>query len=355
MPIPTIGYRRLAGKLLPLKALALDWLLEPSNPSVRMLTLTDVLGRSEKDSEVNAARDEIVSSRPVVDMRKAQGKRGYWPPERSSYNPKFTSTVWPLILLGELGVPRTSWIDSAVEHFFAQHQMDNGAFCCGALGGKEGIVEEPCLSGNMLRTFVVLGYGGDSRVKKGFEWLPALQFEDGGWNCDYPEFKPTHSSFMSTIEPLWAYSEVPKSKWTRRMKSSAERAAEFILAHRVYKSHRNWSPIELRNMGEYYDGNLVTKFHFPMYYYYDALHALRVLTKLGYADDERMSDAVHLLLSKMTPEGRWLLEGDWVRERKKDRTRKTLVTLERLNEPSKWVTLNCYRVLSRTGDLDLPD
>jgi hypothetical protein len=78
-----------------------------------------------------------------------------------------------------------------------------------------------------------------------------------------------------------------------------------------------------------------------------------VLTKLGYQDDERIRDAIHLLLSKATPQGRWLLEGDWVRERN-DKTRKTLVSLEHLYRPSKWITLNCYRVLARTGELELP-
>lgn len=136
------------------------------------------------------------------------------------------------------------------------------------------------------------------------------------------------------------------------MKDSIERGAEFLLAHRLYKSHRDWNPVGLRDMNKVYDGNVATMFHFPMYYYYDALHALRVLTKLGYQDDERMSDAIHLMLSKKTPEGRWLLEGDWVRERK-DRTRKTLVALEQLGRPSKWVTLNCYRVLAKTGELEL--
>jgi hypothetical protein len=96
----------------------------------------------------------------------------------------------------------------------------------------------------------------------------------------------------------------------------------------------------------------VTRFHFPMYYYYDALHALRVLTKLGYQDDERISDAVQLILSKRTSDGKWLLEGDWVRERTKQ-DRKPLVTIEELMEPSKWVTLNCYRVLAKTSELEL--
>ena len=336
-----------------MKAESLPWLLDPSNPSVRMLTLTDVMGRSPDDEEVNIARESIVSYRPVTMLKKAQGGRGYWPPDDSSYNPKFTASVWQLMLLGEIGIPRRLWIESALERFLAQHQMESGGFCWRRLGGRGKVEEEPCLTGNMLRTLLAFGYGDDRRIKKALNWLPEFQFEDGGWNCDYPSYDPTHSSFMSTIEPLWAYSEIPRSHWTRKLKNSIERAVEFLLVHRLYKSHHDWRPVELRGMTRVFIGNLVTKFHFPMYYYYDVLHALRVLTKLGYQDDERISDAVHLMLSKRTPGDKWLLEGDWVRERT-DKTRKTLVTMEQLNEPSKWVTLNCYRVLAKTGDLELP-
>jgi hypothetical protein len=350
-----------------MKAGALSWLLEESNPSIRYLTLTDVMGESPDGKHVRAQRGKILRYGPVETLKKAQRGKGYWPPSKTCYEPKFTSTVWQLMLLGELGAPRSPWIESALEHFMAQHQMENGAFCCPRIGDLDQVEEEPCLTGNMLRTLLLFGYYDDSRVKKALAFMPEMQFEDGGWNCDHPGFQfeggrlnwgrarhdPTHSSVMSTIEPLWAYSEIPRSKWTRKMKSSIERGAEFLLVHRLYKSHHDWSTIELRDMEKIFKGDLMTRFHFPMYYYYDVLHALRVLTKLGYQNDERLKDAVHLVLSKKTPEGRWLLDGDWVRERT-DRSRKTLVNLEQLNEPSKWITLNCYRALVRLGELEIP-
>ncbi len=336
-----------------MKAQALEWLLDPADPAVRALTLTDVLGRSPDDKEVRTAQRSIHEYWPVATLRRSQRGKGHWSPENNCYNPKFTSTVWQLMLLGELGAPRADWIESAIQRFMTQHQMENGAFACPRVGGRGRIDEEPCLTGNMLRTLVVFGYHEDPRVKRSLDWMPEAQFEDGGWNCDYPMFNPKHSSFMSTIEPLWAYSEIPRSRWSHRMKNSAERGAEFLLAHRLFKSHSDWREVELRGLAKFYKGNPVTKFHFPMYYYYDVLHALRVLTKLGYQDDPRLADGIHLLLSKMTPEGKWLLEGDWVRERTHDK-RKTRVTIERLQEPSKWVTLQCYRVLAKTGELDVP-
>ncbi len=339
-----------------MKQPGLDWLLETSNPSVRFHALHDVLGRSLDDKEVREAHSRTRNSSLVRRILAKRSKKGFWPPEDTFYSPKWTASVWPMMLLGEIGFNPDEGLKNAVERFLELHQLENGAFVCPSPSdvanykkkhprAKSARWEEPCLTGNMIRTFEVFGYGEDPRVKKAVKWMPEQQLEDGGWNCNYPEKKVKHSSFMSTIEPLWAYSEIPRAKWTRNMKRSIEDGAEFLLMHRVYKSdHHHWK----------HSLPFATALHFPMYYYYDALHGLRVLAKLGYGDDERVRDAVHLILSKRTPDGKWLLEGDWSREPEAQQNkRKALVDVEELWKPSKWITLNAYRALTATGDLDI--
>jgi hypothetical protein len=339
-----------------MKQQSLDWLLETNNPAIRYHTLVDVFGKSPKDAEVKKTKQRVKQYGPVKKVLRARNSQGYWPPSDTCYTPKWKSTVWPLMLLGEMGLPPDEGVKNSVERFLEMHQVENGAFVCPSPTdveswkkkhprGKAVRWPEPCLTGNMIRTFLVFGYGDDRRIKRAIDWLPVDQQEDGGWNCDYPEKKVKHSSFMSTIEPLWAYSEIPRAKWTRKMKRSIEDGAEFLLMHRVYKSdHHHWK----------HSLPFSTSLHFPMYYYYDALHGLRVLAKLGYADDERVRDAVHLILSKRTPEGKWLLEGDFSREPEAIKNkRKTVVDIEELWKPSKWVTLNAYRALTATGDLSV--
>ena len=339
-----------------MKQSGLDWLLEKEDPPIRFLTLQEILGRASDSKEVVEARDRIRSYSPIRKVLKARTKNGYWPPKETCYTPKWKSTVWPLMLLGEMGFTPDRGVKEACERFLEQHQLENGAFTCPSPSDVKGWLakhprqkatrwEEPCLTGNMIRTLLVLGYQEDPRVRKAIDWMPEQQQEDGGWNCDYPEKKVKHSSFMSTIEPLWAYSEIPRKKWTRKMKRSIEAGSEFLLMHRIYKSdHHHWR----------HSLPFATALHFPMYYYYDALHGLRVLTKLGYGDDERVKDAVHLILSKQSPDGKWLLEGDWSREPESQKNkRKALVDVEELWKPSKWITLNCYRALTATGDLDI--
>ncbi len=337
-----------------MKQPGLDWLLEPANPSVRFFTLHEILGRPINDEEVRKAQGKIRSSSLVRKILSSRNKSGYWSPEKTFYSPKWTASVWPMMLLGEIGFRPDDGLKKACEKFFELHQLENGAFVCPSPSdveswkkkhprGKSVRWEEPCLTGNMIRTLLVFGYGDDPRLNKAIQWMPEQQLEDGGWNCNYPEKKVKHSSFMSTIEPLWAYSEIPQAKWTRKMKRSIEDGAEFLLMHRVYKSdHHHWK----------HSLPFATALHFPMYYYYDALHGLRVLAKLGYGDDERVKDAVHLILSKRSPDGKWLLEGDWSREPDAQKNkRKALVEVEELWKPSKWITLNAYRALTATGDI----
>ena len=341
-----------------MKTAGLDWLLEREDPPIRFFALRDLLGRSPNRKELLEAQEGIRTYSPVRKALRARTKDGYWPPKETCYTPKWTSTVWPLMLLGEMGVTPDDGIKNASERFLELHQLDNGAFTCPSPTDVQNWLkkhprskaqakrwEEPCLTGNMIRTLLVFGYGDDRRLKKAIDWMPQHQLEDGGWNCNYPEKKVKHSSFMSTIEPLWAYSEIPRAKRTRKMKRSIEEGAEFLLMHRVYKSdNHHWK----------HSLPFATTLHFPMYYYYDALHGLRVLAKLGYGDDERVKDAVHLILSKRSPDGKWLLEGDWSREPEaKETKRKALVNVEELWKPSKWITLNCFRALTATGDLDI--
>ncbi len=348
---------------------ALAWLLDPKDSFIRYQTLVDVLGRPRDSREAIEARRRIYSHPIFKRIVSGQSKAGYWPRKETCDSPRFTGALWALMHLGEMAVDPDPRIKKECERFLSLHQSENGAFTYRSkLSGKEPY-PEPCLTGNMVRTLLALGYNEDPRVWRAIRWMPSAQLEDGGWNCDYPEFegvKVKHSSFMSTIEPLWAYSEIPRQKWTRGMKRSIERGAEFLLMHRLYKAdHQEWMPMN----------PTFTTLHFPMYFFYDALHGLRVLTKLGYGDDERLKDAIHLVLSKRRPDGKWVLESDWFSEpgestrwlsRKPgekppvptDPWRNSIAKaskfdFEPVGVPSKWITLNCYRALSRTGDIDV--
>jgi hypothetical protein len=63
-----------------------------------------------------------------------------------------------------------------------------------------------------------------------------------------------------------------------------------------------------------------------------------VVTRLGYRGDERIQDALEVVMSKQDLDGRWVLE----------KTPGNMHTNFGVRgRPSKWVTLNAMRVLKR--------
>jgi len=295
---------------------------------------------------------------------KEQHEEGYWGEPENVYWPKWTATVWPLILLAELGAPGTSEaISRGCEYFLkimdGQDRSWPPNFPENDPAHKwDGYrsVWEPCVTGNMARTLTAFGFGEDARVREMFEWLVRTQLPDGGWNCEPGPWgkEVFHSSFMSTIEPLWAFSELPRQKWPKGAKEVVEKGCEFILMHRLYKSDKTGKVIQ----------DDWPKLHFPLFYEYDILHGLRVLTLLGHGNDERMKDAVDLLLSKQLHDGTWPMEDSYLNSLGKNLTKDAATrewslvkgeniakipivysSLGRIGESNPWITMNALRVL----------
>lgn len=98
-----------------LRADPTEWLLESDNPSVRYFTLTEMLERPEDDSEVEAAKEAIVSSDPVTRTLAAQYPEGYWIKPGRGYSPRYKAIVWQLMFLTDLGAMRTEAIARACQ------------------------------------------------------------------------------------------------------------------------------------------------------------------------------------------------------------------------------------------------
>ncbi len=343
----------------------ISWLLEQENPGVRYWTFRDLLGRSKDDPEVTASQDAVATWRPVSDLLREQRPQGNWVEAEDVYWPKWSATVWQLILLAEMGMPsHHPAIRTGCEYFLKIMDSQDRSWpprnysesdVQGQLASWRS-VWEPCVTGNMARTLTLFGFGEDPRVREMFDWLVRYQLPDGGWNCEPGPWgkEVHHSSFMSTVEPLWAFSALDRQHWPKGGREAVERGAEFMMMHRLYESDRT--------------GNVIdeewTKLHFPMFYFYDILHGLRILTALGYAEDERMKDALQLLQSKRLAEGTWPLEATFLNSTKKNlvkdsKKEKWEVTkgesvaripdiyqnLGSVGAPNPWITLNALRVL----------
>lgn len=342
-----------------LEASPLNWLLEKSNPSVRYFTLRDILEKDRMDLQLISAKKEIWKSRVITRIFEKQHDEGYWEESENAYHPKYRSSYWQIMTLGQLGIEKTDErVRKACEHIF-QFQLKEGGFSSSTpnlalkeydrllkKGKKLPPSEEwasaevhehqySCLTGNMAVALIRMGYSDDARTKKALQWLVKIQNKDGGWLCPYwqAHVRDTHGCFYGTICPLEAFSEVPKAKWTKEVRQTIERGAEFLLMHRLFKAdHHGYRVINKAWL----------QLAFPWFYGYNILRGLDILTKLDYVNDERLEDAVNLIMQKRQSDGTWKLDST--------PAGRMQTNIEVKGKPSKWITMIALRVLKRLSE-----
>ena len=315
----------------------LSWLLEPSQPAARYRTLLDLLDYSTDSREVQHAHASIPKIGWAHDILQAQKPGGNWESRRNLYLPKYSATIWRLIVLADLGLTRRDHrIRKPCEMFLNEYARPDGGF---DTPGSTWSRSELCLTGNLARTLLLCGYGEDRRVLSALDWLVKNQMDDGGWHCMYE--RAFGRGTLDCWEGLSAFAAFPRRKWTRSIKRCVENGAEFYLSRELFRQGRRPYLPWLR-------------FHYPVHYYYDLLVGLDVITSLGYGGDKRLKSAIEILKRRRLQDGSWALDaihpdvGLGAGYRFKKRPRR--FALEQPGNPSKWITLTALRVLKRIDE-----
>ncbi len=181
-----------------------EWLLEPDNPSVRYLTLRDIVSCPINDPELIKAKQDIQSDSRVQRILSKQKPEGYWEDARKPYNPKYKGTYWQVMILSQLGLDKSDESVRRACEFIYQFQLEEGGFSTYERSGTLQEIREyelSCLTGNVAASLIRLGHEDDRRVTKALNWLVKVQNRDGGWLCPYwkPHVSDRHSCFMGTI------------------------------------------------------------------------------------------------------------------------------------------------------------
>lgn len=328
-----------------------DWLLEEDNPSVRYLTLVDILERPASEPDVVKARRDIMAKGIVPLILAKQEEEGYWDNPERLYVSKYKGTVWQLIILAEhLADGEDERIKKACEFLLdrSQDRISGGFSMHHSIktgGGRHSEVI-PCLTGNMVWSLIRLGYLSDQRVQRGIDWITRYQrFDDGvdaadaadtaakanppqGWPYDnYEICWGRHTCHMGAVKALKALSEIPAGKRSWEVQHTIEEGIEYLLKHHIHKRSHNLSQVSKPGW---------LRFGFPLMYGTDILEILGILTKLG-CRDERMQEAVDVVVSKQDSCGIWKLASTF--------NGRFHVDIEEKGRPSKWITLNALRVL----------
>jgi hypothetical protein len=304
-----------------------------------------LLEKPASDPEVVKAKHDIMVKGVVPQILAKQEEEGYWGNPERLYVSKYKGTVWQLIILAEhLTDGEDERIKKACEFLLdrSQDRMSGGFSMHHSIktdGGRHSEVI-PCLTGNMVWSLIRLGYLNDPRVQQGIDWIVRYQrFDDGedaetlanppqGWPYDnYEICWGRHTCHMGVVKALKALSEIPPGKRSSEVQRTIEEGTEYLLKHHIHKRSHNITLVSKPGW---------LRFGFPLMYGTDILEILGILTKLG-CRDERMQEAVDVVVSKQDSNGIWNLANTF--------NGKFLVDIEEKGRPSKWITLNALRIL----------
>ncbi len=307
----------------------IQWLLD-GDPAIRWQTLRDLVGAPEQT--VKRERRKVARDGWGARLLDRQDAEGTWAGGQSSdgglYSPKWTSTTYTMLLLRDLGLPPANQQAGRACRLL----LDNGLQRDGGINygtwAKWIGRSETCVTGMVLSILSYFEFD-DARLDTIASHLLEEQMPDGGWNCRRPS-GATHSSVHTTISALEGlrYYELFRGRDLPAVRRAQRRGREFLLAHRLFRSHRT---------GEIIKPEFI-RFSFPPRWHYDILRALDYFQAVDAPRSRQLAEAIDIVRSKQCEDGRWLLQHSY--------KGKTYFELECVGGASRWNTLRALRVLN---------
>jgi len=326
----------------------IDWLREPDGSGVDYLTMRDLTDADQK--ELMAAREKAHREGPIANILSKMNPEGYWEKPDPGYLPKYTSTVWSLILLSQLGasVNEDKRLSTACLYYLDHAMTEYGQI---SVNGTPSQTID-CLQGNMLTALMDMDFY-DPRMDKAYEWMAMTTTGEGVASMGDkstplryysgkigPDFACGANNKLAcawgAVKVMMAFSRRPAEKRSDLINRAIGRGIDFLLEidpataeyphGYVPKTSGNW-----------------WKFGFPVFYITDILQIAEALVRLGYGTDHRLHNTLDLIRSKQDTKGQWSLEFDY--------KGKTWEEYGVKKQPNKWVTLRALRVLKAVEEV----
>ena len=317
------------------------WLLD-SDPATRWQAMRDLT--DAPSSAISAERARVASEGIGAAILAAQQPDGSW---LRPGKPAWLSTLFTLQLLRATGIdPADPAVVAAVTRAATNLRWNDYPGCWdlrapdfgpAPTNGKHGCKvggnpffegeEEPCINGGVLAFGAYFGHPNETLARR----LLSEQLPDGGWNCEAP--KSNCSSFHTTIcvlEGLLEYERAigPSHPDAPEIAAARHRGEEYLLQRFLFRR---------LSTGEIAAPEFL-ELAFPPRYRYDILRALDYFRAASSQPDPRIHEAIQILESRRTADGRWSLDQTYDEAL-------AVTTGEQINEPSRWNTLRALRVL----------
>jgi hypothetical protein len=258
------------------------------------------------------------------------------------YN-KFLGAHWTLYVLAELDFPPGRRMilplrDQVYDWLFSEEYQNHFRKF------PNRTVAHACQVGNALYYSMKLGIE-NSQTDRLVEWLLEWQWPDGGWNSH--STRQSKSSFTETIEPIRGLWLANGKRRDSRIEKALDAAIGYLLERRLFRRKTDGSVIREEFL----------RLHFPWYWHYDILLALKVMAETGRLAEPNCREAIRLLQSRRLPNGGFPCDKRFYT--KTTRTAARNRSLVDFSSPrlgyDEFITVDAIAVLKKAGAIEIND
>jgi len=315
----------------------IEWLLD-GEPWIEYRTRRDLLGQSEADSQVQAARKAMLADVRVRDLVSGLAA---WPGTVISSHKSAGQPFHKLTFLADLGLVRTDpGMQEIIERILELQSLE-GPFQLtmnipthfGGTGRDQG-AWALCDAPLIVYALEKFGLTNEPVVKKAIEYLAGL-LRDNGWPCavsrELGKFRgpgrkddPCPYANLAMLKALSVNNELRDS-------TASHTGAETLL--------RLWTESNAQHPYMFFMGTDFRKLKVP-FIWYDLMHVLEVLTRFPWLkNDARLLEMLAILKGKADQQGCFSLESIWTAWKDWEFGKK--------KTPSRWLTLQAWICLAR--------
>jgi len=287
------------------------WLLDPENPSARLLTLRHIFRRPEASLEADYRA--VLAWKPVQTLLRYADPISFWGRADAPFFGAAAGTFGVLYTLAQMSAPPAGIIRDACDHLLARGRLADGRFAPDA--AEPGVWL--CYTGMTVQLLTHFGLGDDPRLESSRQMLvqatlkqpELLRCPIAGGECA-----------AGMVKALAGLESRPEAMRTADETLAIQRLAEKLLRWPFDWERRDADWLRLR---------------FNRYYETDLLELTHVLALAVAGEPLRLREFAARLETLQDEEGRW----------HKTRLAANDMQLERIFQPSRWLTFEAVHTL----------
>jgi hypothetical protein len=296
----------------------IHWLLR-GDISIQYQTHRDLLDTVYPELQERIALEGW--GKQFLDKRHPEGHWG-----KRFYEPKWISSHYTLLDLRNLNIsPDQEEIRASIDLILQKEVGKDGGV--NPIGSVQ--LSDVCING-MFLNYASYFKADEKGLESIVDFLLTEKMPDGGFNCRSNRSGAHHSSLHTTISVLEGITEYQRNGYQYRLaelEEAKESSIEFILMHQLFRSDHTGEVI--------HPGFL--RLPYPSRWKYDILRCLDYLQYAQHPWDDRMQEALDVLLKKRNRDGTWTVQAKY--------PGKLHFEMEKAGKPSRWNTLRALRVL----------